>query len=68
MKTKISLRGPIPEAVETVRHFITETTGQAPSDQEIAAALKRYFVLNEIKAHILMARNSEQDANGNNQR
>ena len=59
MKTKIPLRKPIPEAVETVRHFITETTGQAPSDKEIADALKRFFVLNEIKAHILMARNSE---------
>lgn len=68
MKTKISLSEPIPEAVETVRRFITETTGQAPSDQEIADALKRYFVLNEIKAHILMTRNSEQDANGNNHR
>ena len=59
MKAETPPRGPIPEAVETVRHFITETTGQTPSDAEIADALKRYFVLNEIKAHILMARNSE---------
>jgi len=62
LKTKIPSREPIPEAVETIRHFITETTGQAPSDKEIADALKRYFVLNEIKAHILMARNSEPES------
>ncbi len=44
------------QALETVRHFITETTGKRPTDEEIADSLKKYFVLNEIKAHILMAR------------
>jgi len=44
------------EAVETVRNFIAETTGAEPSSGEIARALKRYFVLSEIKAHILMER------------
>ena len=44
------------EALETVGSFITETTAQKPTQQEIANALKRYFVLNEIKAHILMVR------------
>ena len=45
-------------ALETVDNFITQTTGQKPTQQEIANALKRYFVLNEIKAHIVMERES----------
>jgi hypothetical protein len=44
------------DALESVENFITATTGQKPSQQEIANALKRYFVLNEIKAHVLMER------------
>ena len=44
------------EAIQTVKHFIAETTGKEPTDEEIADALKRYFVLNEIKEHILMVR------------
>jgi len=44
------------EALETVDNFIAETTGRKPTQQEIANALKRYFVLNEIKAHIVMER------------
>ena len=60
MKTEKPLNHSILEAVQTVRRFITETTGQSPTDQEIADALKRYFVLNEIKAHILMARDDKK--------
>lgn len=44
------------DALDAVNRFITETTGQQPTPQEIANALKRYFVLNEIKAHIVMER------------
>ncbi len=44
------------DALETIEKFITETTGEKPAQQEIASALKRYFVLNEIKAHIVMER------------
>lgn len=44
------------EALESVVNFITETTGQKPTQQEIANALKRYFVLNEIKDNIVMER------------
>ena len=46
----------ISEAIQAVRHFVAETTSSVPTDEEIADALKRYFVLNEIKEHILMAR------------
>ena len=60
MKTKKPADRKILEAVEAVRHFIAETTGEAPSDEEIADALRRYFVLNEIKAHILMSREQKR--------
>lgn len=59
MKTEPPLKTPIFESIGTIRHFVAETTGQAPTDEEIADALKRYFVLNEIKAHILMLRGDE---------
>ncbi len=44
------------DALETVHDFVTRITGQAPTQDEIADALKRYFVLNEIKDHIIMQR------------
>ena len=47
------------EALETVGNFIADTTGQKPTQQEIANALKRYFVLNEIKDNIVMERMRE---------
>jgi hypothetical protein len=56
MKTEISPNDLILDAIQGVRRFITETTGKEPTDEEIADALKRYFVLNEIKEHILMVR------------
>lgn len=46
----------ITEALETVANFIAETTGLKPTQLEIANALERYFVLSEIKAHIVMER------------
>jgi hypothetical protein len=49
------------EALESVENFITETTGQKPTQQEIANALKRYFVLNEIKAHVVMERSESAE-------
>ena len=48
--------GSIEEAIQTIRNFVAETTGLPPTDEEIAEALKRYFVLNEIKDHILLFR------------
>jgi hypothetical protein len=63
METETPISKPVWEAVQVVRGFVAETTGQAPTDTEIADALKRYFVLNEIKEHILMIRN-EAEAGG----
>jgi hypothetical protein len=50
----------VKEALGTVHRFIAEVTGVSPTQAEIADALKRYFVLNEIREHIEMIR--EPDA------
>ena len=42
----------IQEALETIRHFIRETRKIDPTPEQLAAALKRYFVLKEIADHI----------------
>lgn len=44
------------EALDAVSAFIHQVTGIEPTQAEIADALTRYFVLNEIKDHILMIR------------
>jgi hypothetical protein len=43
-----------------VRRFVAETTGEAPTDEELAGALGRYFVMKEIADHILMVRRGEE--------
>ena len=44
------------DALETISDFIHQVTGVAPTAAEIADALTRYFVLNEIRQHIEMRR------------
>jgi len=44
----------IVEAVRKIEHFIEQTTGKRATQQQIARALARYFVLNEIKEHIVL--------------
>jgi len=46
----------IHEAIVKIRNFVVQVAGFEPSQAEIADALQRYFVLNEIKDHIVMAR------------
>lgn len=43
-------------ALDRVSTFIAQTTGRAATQEEIADALMRYFVLEEIRAHIKMQR------------
>lgn len=43
-------------ALTTVADFIRQVTGVEPTQAEIADALGRYFVLNEIMEHIVMLR------------
>ena len=47
------------QALKTVDEFVEQITGQAPTQTEIASALKRYFVLNEILEHIEMDRQGQ---------
>jgi hypothetical protein len=44
------------EAIGTIQDFIKEVTGQEATQDEIAHALTRYFVLNEIKDFIELQR------------
>ena len=56
MEKKQPIHHEIMEAVETIRRFVAEVSGMEATDQEIADALKRYFVLKEICEHIEMVR------------
>ena len=49
------------DALDTVSDFIRQTTGVEPTPAEMADALTRYFVLNEIKDHILMVRKAPKE-------
>jgi hypothetical protein len=44
------------EAIGTIQDFVKEVTGQEATQDEIAHALTRYFVLNEIKDFIELQR------------
>ncbi|MBC2710310.1 MAG: hypothetical protein HGJ94_04720 [Desulfosarcina sp.] len=44
------------DALDTVSDFIRQVTGVEPTEADIADALTRYFVMNEIKDHIQMMR------------
>lgn len=44
------------EAIGTIQGFVKEVTGQDTTQEEIAQALTRYFVLNEIKDFIELQR------------
>ena len=50
---------PIGRSLERVRDFVAQVTGEAPTEDEIADALGRYFVLKEIADHIEMVRRGE---------
>lgn len=54
MMTLNEIEPPLREALEAIMAFIKETTGRTPTQTELAKALKRYFVMNEIKAHIFI--------------
>ena len=38
----------VAEAIRRIESYVGEITGKAPAPEEIATALKRYFVLKEI--------------------
>ena len=49
-------------ALDRVSDFIHQVTGSPPTPAELADALTRYFVLNEIKDHIVMVRQGDEDS------
>lgn len=55
------------KALGTVFAFIREVTGVEPTPAEVADALTRYFVLNEIRDHILMLREGTIDGQAGDQ-
>ena len=56
MSEKKAIETGLFEALNTVSEFVRQVTGTEATQSEIADALKRYFVLNEIKDHIVMLR------------
>lgn len=43
-------------AIVNTQNFVEKVTGKKATQEEIAKALQRYFVLNEIKDFIIMDR------------
>jgi hypothetical protein len=61
MNPQIEKEPVLVDALKTVSDFIRQVTGVAPTPAEMADALTRYFVLNEIKEHIVMLREGDGD-------
>ncbi len=47
-------------AIDAIRKYVSEITGQAPTEAEIARALTRFFMLKEICEHIEMQRDNPE--------
>jgi hypothetical protein len=50
----------IETAIDAIRSYVTEISGQSPTEAEIARALTRFFVLKEICEHIEMQRENPE--------
>ncbi len=44
------------QAIAKIENYIEKSTGEKASQEEVATALTRYFVLKEIRAFIEMSR------------
>lgn len=62
MTDELKLEPCMVEAIGNLNDYITQTTGQAPTQEELAQALSKYFVLKEIREFIEMSR--EPDIHG----
>lgn len=60
MKQKKELDASIIDAIDTIENFVGEITGKRPSQKEIAACLKRYFILKEILDQIVWERENPE--------
>ncbi len=61
MNKEYKLEDCMVKAIEKIETYIEQTTGTRPTQQEMADALSRYFVLKEIGDFIQMTRR-ENDA------
>ena len=52
----------VADALATVSDFVRQVTGVEPTPAEIADSLTRYFVMKEIKDHIVMLREGPIDS------
>ncbi|MDD9301250.1 MAG: hypothetical protein HUK40_02460 [Desulfobacter sp.] len=60
MNQTISLHPALVAAVVKIQDFITHTTGCPPTPEELAHAMTKYFVLNEILGFVEMSRDTPQ--------
>ncbi len=63
-ESKRKMDDTLKDAITAVRNYVGELTGKPASDTEIAAALKRYFVLNEICDTVKMDRENSHGRKG----
>ena len=59
MAILIRLKKTIADAILTVLKYVRDTTGEEPTQEEIANALKNYFILNEIGNQIKFQRKKQ---------
>jgi hypothetical protein len=55
----VRLIKPVTDAILTLMKYVGDTTGDEPTQQEIANALKSYFILNEIGNQIKFQRKKQ---------
>ena len=48
MEKLVRLKETVTDAILTVLKYVRDTTGDEPTQEEIANALKSYFIMNEI--------------------
>jgi len=60
LKSEEKLAPEVVAAVRRIEDYITQSTGQAPSSEELANSMTRYFVLKEILEFIRMSRGEDQ--------
>ncbi len=60
MTTPAGYEKEVEKAVETIRNYVTNMTGEECTDAELARALTRYFVMKEICEHIEMHRENPE--------
>ena len=64
MNNKFEIDDTIIDAIQTIQNFVGEISGKAPTQKEIAASLKKYFILKEIMDQIIWDRDHPENKNG----